>query len=63
MRNMGMIDKTIRFICALSLAILYLINVISGIAALILLIIALFLLITSVVGICPIYKPLSINTK
>jgi DMSO/TMAO reductase YedYZ heme-binding membrane subunit len=62
MRNMGVLDRTIRFICALLLAILYLINVISGIVALILLIIALLLLITSAIGICPVYMPLKWDT-
>ena len=62
-RNMGLIDRIIRFICALIIAIFYLINVIAGIIALFLLIIALFLLITGIIGICPIYKPLKISTK
>ena len=62
-RNMGIIDRIIRFLCALAIAILYLTNVISGIIAFLLLIIALLLLITSIVGICPVYIPLKISTK
>ena len=62
-RNMGIIDRILRFICAFIIASLYLTNVISGAATLILLIIALLLLITSFVGISLVYKPFKISTR
>ena len=62
-RNMGIIDRTLRFICAFTIACLYLTNVISGAVAFILLIIALLLLISSFVGISLVYKPLKISTR
>jgi uncharacterized SAM-binding protein YcdF (DUF218 family) len=61
--NMGGADRLIRVILAIVIVILYLTRAISGIAAIILGIIALILLLTSAVGVCPLYFPLRISTK
>lgn len=61
-KNMGSIDKTIRIISAIVIAILYITNVISGTAAIILGIIALIFILTSFMSFCPLYFPLNITT-
>lgn len=61
-KNMGSIDKTIRFIAAIVIAILYFTNVISGTAAIVLGIVALAFLLTSFMNFCPMYLPFNINT-
>lgn len=62
-KNMGAIDKTIRILVAVSIAILYFTNIISGIAAIILLIFAGIFILTSFVSFCPLYLPFGISTR
>jgi Na+(H+)/acetate symporter ActP len=61
-KNMGMIDRIIRIIVAIVIAILYFTGQISGTALIILGIIALAFIITSFIGFCPTYHLLSIST-
>ena len=61
-KNMGTIDRTIRLILALAIAILYFTGVISGITAIILGILAIIFVLTSIIGFCPLYVPLKICT-
>ncbi len=61
-KNMGTIDRAIRILLAIIIAVLYFTNQISGLAAIILGIIAIAFLITSIVGYCPLYVPLKIST-
>jgi small-conductance mechanosensitive channel len=61
-KNMGTIDRTIRILLAIIIAVLYFTNQISGLAAIILGIVAIVFLITSIVGYCPLYVPLKIST-
>jgi small-conductance mechanosensitive channel len=61
-KNMGTIDRTIRILLAIIIAVLYFTNQISGLAAIILGIVAIAFLITSIVGYCPLYVPLKIST-
>ena len=61
-KNMGGIDRIIRIIFALLIAVLFFSNVISGIAGIILLVLAGIFLITSLVSFCPLYWPFGINT-
>jgi small-conductance mechanosensitive channel len=61
-KNMGTIDRTIRILLAILIAVLYFTNQISGLAAIILGIVAIAFLITSIVGYCPLYVPLKIST-
>ena len=61
-KNMGIIDRVLRFVLAVIIAVLYFTNSINGIIAIILGIIAIIFLLTSLIGICPAYIPLKINT-
>jgi len=61
-KNMGTIDRVIRVALALLIAVLYLAKAISGVAAIILGIIAVLSLITGFVGFCPAYWPFKIST-
>lgn len=62
-KNMGKWDRIFRFALAVLVAVLYFTNVISGTPAIILGIVALVLLITSFVGVCPLYILFGISTK
>lgn len=62
-QNMGVIDRVIRVILAIVVAILYFTKMISGTAAIILGIIAIVFLLTSIIGTCPLYLPFGITTK
>lgn len=62
-KNMGSTDKTIRILIAAVILILYFVNVISGALGVILLIIAVIAIVTSLIGFCPLYKLLGINTN
>ena len=61
-KNMGLIDKVIRTLVAIVLIALYFTNVISGAVAIILLIFAGVFILTSLLGYCPLYLPLGLNT-
>lgn len=60
---MGRADRNIRLLMAVSIAVLYLINVITGTLALILLLVIGILIATSFFQICPLYLPFGISTK
>jgi len=62
-KNMSVLDRIIRFALAVLVAMLYFTNVISGLWALILGITAAILLITSLLGVCPLYMVLGISTR
>lgn len=62
-KNMGTVDRVVRTLLALVVAVLYFTGQISGTAAIILGIIAVVFLLTSVVGTCPLYVPLKLSTK
>ena len=61
--NMGTIDKVIRILIAAVIVILYATDIIYGIPGIILLILAGIFIVTSVIGYCPLYQPLKIDTK
>lgn len=61
--NMGTADKAIRILAAILIGILYFTNQISGILAIILLIIAVIFIITSFISFCPLYWPFGISTR
>jgi hypothetical protein len=61
-KNMGVIDKVIRILVAVVVVVLYFLHVISGTLAIILLILAGVFVLTSILGFCPLYLPLGINT-
>lgn len=62
-KNMGTIDKALRIIVAIVIGILYFTCNISGTAAIILGVLAVVFLLTSFVGVCPLYLPFNISTK
>ncbi len=61
-KNMGSIDKLVRVLAAVVIAILYFTNQITGIAAIILGVFAVIFLLTSTIGFCPLYLPLKLST-
>ena len=60
--NVGIYDQGIRTLLAIAIAALFYFNVIEGTAAQVLLILAGAFVLTSLVGFCPLYKILHINT-
>jgi putative copper export protein len=60
--NMGRNDKLIRTGLAAVIAILYFSNVITGTWATVLLVVAAVFVLTSLVGFCPLYTLLGVNT-
>ncbi len=60
--NVGTTDKIIRIVLAILFAGLYFGNVVSGTLGIVLLIIGAIFLLTSVIGFCPLYALLGINT-
>lgn len=61
-KNMGTIDKILRILVAIVIAVLYFTNVITGTLAIILLVVGGVFILTSFIGFCPLYWPLKINT-
>ena len=60
--NMGSVDRLARILIAAIIVVLFLINVIAGTLATVLLVIAGIFLLTGLVGLCPLYSLLGINT-
>ena len=61
--NMGSTDKMLRIIVAIVIAILFFTNVISGTLGIILLILGGVFVLTSLIGFCPLYPLVGMNTK
>jgi hypothetical protein len=61
-KNMGTLDRGLRIVLAVVVAILYISGSITGLAALILGILAVIFLVTGLIGFCPLYVPLGIST-
>ncbi|MHB1177693.1 MAG: YgaP family membrane protein [Daejeonella sp.] len=61
-KNMGNLDRILRFVIAIVIVALYFTNVISGTTAIILLIVSVAFIITSFIGFCPMYSPFGIRT-
>ncbi len=62
-KNMGNPDRIIRLAIAAVIAVLYFTGTLSGLGAIILGILAVIFIVTSFVGVCPLYKPLGIDTR
>lgn len=60
---MGSADRIIRILIAVVIGVLYFTNVITGILAIILLIVGVVFLLTSFVSFCPLYLSLRLSTK
>jgi hypothetical protein len=61
-KNLGTIDRIIRALLAVAVAVLYFTGVISGTLAIILGILAVVFLATSLIGFCPLYAPFKFST-
>ena len=61
--NMGAIDRSIRVVVAVIIAVLYFTGQIAGTVAIVLGIVAVVFLGTSIVGRCPGYLPFGISTR
>lgn len=61
-KNMGNIDKIIRILVAIVIAVLFFTNVISGTLGIILLVLAGVFVLTSLMSFCPLYTLVGINT-
>lgn len=61
-KNMGTVDRSVRVLVAIAVAVLYFTHVISGTWAIVLGVIAVVFLLTSFVGFCPAYLPLKLST-
>ncbi len=61
-KNMGLTDRIIRIAVAISILVLYFMEVINGTLALILGAFAVIMIATSFVSFCPLYMPFGINT-
>lgn len=62
-KNMGNIDRIVRILLAIVIAVLYFTNVITGTIGIILLILAAVFALTSFISFCPLYIPFRINTR
>jgi uncharacterized membrane protein len=61
-KNMGTIDRVLRIILAIVVAVLIYLGTLTGVAAIVLGVIAGIFLITSIVGFCGLYPILGIRT-
>jgi len=61
-KNMSNLDKAVRILFAVVVALLYYFNVIEGTLAYILMVVAIILLITSLINFCPLYRVFGIST-
>ena len=61
-KNMGTIDKAIRSLVAVVIAILFYTEVITGTLGIVLIVLAAVFVLTSLFSFCPLYLPLHINT-
>jgi glucose uptake protein GlcU len=61
-KNMGLTDRIVRIVVAVIIAVLYFSNQITGVAAIILGVVALIFLLTGFVSFCPIYASFKFST-
>ena len=61
-KNMGTIDKAIRLVVAVAIAVLFYTGVITGVLGIVLLVLAAVFVLTSLISFCPLYLPFGLNT-
>lgn len=61
-KNVGLIDKVLRVLLAVTVFILIAFKQVDGIAAIVLGVFAVVFILTSFVGVCPLYIPFKIST-
>jgi hypothetical protein len=62
-KNVGTIDKVIRILIAVVVVVLYFTHVITGVLAIILLVLSAILVVTSFLSFCPIWLALGLSTR
>ncbi len=62
-KNLGIVDRIIRALIAIMIAVLYFTGQITGTAAIVLGIVTAGMLITSIAGVCPVYTIFGISTN
>jgi hypothetical protein len=62
-KNMGTTDKVVRILAAFIIAALYYTDEISGITAIVLLVLAGVFILTSFMSFCPLYLPFGLSTR
>lgn len=62
-KNMGSVDRVVRILVAIIIAGLYYANQVTGVAAIILLILAGIFILTSFMSFCPLYLPFGLSTR
>jgi hypothetical protein len=62
-KNMGGLDKGIRIIATIIIALLYFFNVINGPVAITLMLVAIVLILTSFMNFCPLYTVIGLSTR
>jgi len=60
---MGSIDRLIRIVIAVVVALLWFTKVITGVFAVILLVVSIVFVLTSIFGVCPLYSLIGFSTK
>ena len=61
--NVGNIDRIVRAVLAIILAVLYFSGMVTGTLGIILLVLAGVLLLTSLISFCPLYAPYKFSTR
>lgn len=61
-KNMGKVDRFMRFVVAIVVGFLYYYDKIDGMLAILLLSAAVLFIVTSFIGFCPLYIPTGMNT-
>ncbi len=62
-QNMGLVDRIIRIVLAAGIAVLIAVNVLPVWLAVVLGVLGAVFVVTSILGVCPLYLPLKISTK
>lgn len=62
-QNMGVTDRSIRFVAALVFIILYATQTVVGVWGIVLLVLAAILILTSLFGICPLYMLFNFDSR
>lgn len=62
-KNMGVADRLIRILVAVIAVVLFVTDIVSGTAGIIMLAVAGVFLLTSFAGFCPLYVPFRISTR
>jgi hypothetical protein len=62
-KNMGTVDRVIRVLLAVVVAVLYFTSQISGTLAIILGLFAVIFVLTGLIGFCPLYVPFKLSTR